>query len=444
MIENSRVPSLLMFCYSFPPCSCYPTASNRSVGLATGLAEMGWRPIVVTRDLRNGCRCTRGNIVESLESRGLNLLRLATVELEPTSLARAHSAAKTWSTRPILGRPAIGARKLLTLGLLLREGRDDWIERAKFEGERLLRSERVDAVWTTSRPYRNAELGSYFQSKYGLPWVADLRDAISRTPNDSLKWRARGSSNRRFMSHLRSASAITAVSPEEAQRDSDALGRPIEVVPSGFDMQEWAQIRSRVRKPEVASSFRILYAGRFYKELQDGDVFFAGLRRYLDRRGSRSDSSVVIDYLGPNGKDFVALAMKWGVAGSVSDFGMKPVPEARQNMVRSDALLLFTAISGTSGVPGGKLYEYLATGNPILAVPGRDEYVRDVLSETKSGFCPATPEEVATVLTKMIDDHSVNGPSLPRPLSDLKAFSWNSRAEKLAGIISRCFQTATA
>ena len=44
-----------MFAYYFPPCACWPTASMRAEGLAKGLTNEGWDPIVVTRS--NGCAC---------------------------------------------------------------------------------------------------------------------------------------------------------------------------------------------------------------------------------------------------------------------------------------------------------------------------------------------------------------------------------------------------
>ena len=46
-IDPTGKRSVIMFAYYFPPCVCWPTASARAEGLAAGLTEHGWAPIVV-------------------------------------------------------------------------------------------------------------------------------------------------------------------------------------------------------------------------------------------------------------------------------------------------------------------------------------------------------------------------------------------------------------
>ena len=61
LAEGTR--RVLVFAKLFPPCNCWPTASERAVGLARGLSSLGWRPVVITRQLpAEGCTCGAGTV----------------------------------------------------------------------------------------------------------------------------------------------------------------------------------------------------------------------------------------------------------------------------------------------------------------------------------------------------------------------------------------------
>jgi hypothetical protein len=103
-------------------------------------------------------------------------------------------------------------------------------------------------------------------------------------------------------------------------------------------------------------------------------------------------------------------------------------------MMRADLLLLLIPPSREGGIPGGKLYEYLAAGPPILAVHGTDRFVMQTLNDVGAGDGASTPEAIADALARRYDDWR-RGRSVRRPLAGLEAFTWSARAERLAGII---------
>jgi hypothetical protein len=80
------------------------------------------------------------------------------------------------------------------------------------------------------------------------------------------------------------------------------------------------------------------------------------------------------------------------------DGGFVSPAQARAAMAGADVLLLLTNDAGDSGVPGGKLSDYLAARRPILAVPGTDAYVADVLRTTRAGVSANGVAETAALL----------------------------------------------
>ena len=85
-------------------------------------------------------------------------------------------------------------------------------------------------------------------------------------------------------------------------------------------------------------------------------------------------------------------------------------------------------------MPGGKLYEYLAAGPPILAVDGTDRYVMQVLRDTGAGEGASNPDEIASVLARRYESWR-SGRALPRQLDGLGSFTWPARAHQLADLL---------
>ena len=103
-------------------------------------------------------------------------------------------------------------------------------------------------------------------------------------------------------------------------------------------------------------------------------------------------------------------------------------------MTRADLLLLLAPPTREGGMPGGKLYEYLAAGPPILAVDGTDPYVLQVLRDTGAGEGASTPDEIAGVLARRYESWRL-GRAIPRQLDGLGSFTWSARAHQLADLL---------
>ncbi|NIP97833.1 MAG: glycosyltransferase family 4 protein, partial [Akkermansiaceae bacterium] len=93
---------------------------------------------------------------------------------------------------------------------------------------RHLRTERYDAVLSTSPDLAAHRIASEVSVRYGIPWVADSRDdfaTIRRKPAVFLKLEKR---------YLEPAAAFTTVSHGVAEALEERLGRPVSVIENGF------------------------------------------------------------------------------------------------------------------------------------------------------------------------------------------------------------------
>jgi glycosyltransferase involved in cell wall biosynthesis len=230
------------------------------------------------------------------------------------------------------------------------------------------------------------------------------------------------------------------VSPHEASIDEKALRRRVYCLPSGFDFQRWREFREEAAESTRTDSFTVLYAGRLIPGVRDPSTFLEGLRSFLNRQpGAR----VRFACAGPSGDEFLAMAREYGIESIFEDYGDVPVSHAQMMMCRADLLLLLSPVSGESGVPGGKLYEYLAAGAPIVATPSSDQYVADILKESQAGDAASTAREVADVLSRRYRDWAESRAPV-RAMDDLVAFTWETRGRQLSELLDELLSPQSA
>jgi glycosyltransferase involved in cell wall biosynthesis len=430
--SDAQRRSILMFAYYYPPCHCWPTASMRAQGLALGLTNHGWDPTVVTRS--NGCSCFDGDDVPE-EPATASVIAVRRVEVRPSLLFRVSAATERWYGPELWRRVVHRLSKPVRDARWLTEKRNDWPRRALGVGRTLVRERDVRAVWTTSGPYRSIGVGRSLQQLYAIPWIADLRDSIARERvwKGTVDRMAGRHLRRRWFGALRRASFVVGVTPEEAEIDASALGRAVHAIPSGFDLGTWRSLRAADAMNHRNHRFLILYAGGYYRDrIELGRHFLLGLRRFVDAMPERPP--IAFRYIGPHAAAFSKQATEVGCEDFFEDGGPVPPSQARREMIAADLLLLLTPTTAEGGMPGGKLYEYLASGAPILAVHGADRFVMGALRDAGGGSGASTAEEIAEVLKRRYDDWRL-GRAERRPLDGLEDFTWKARAERLAGLL---------
>lgn len=261
----------------------------------------------------------------------------------------------------------------------------------------------VDALWASYPPAGSLWSSDRLAVRHGLPWIADMRDAL--TVGWMTHYARHIVARQRVRRLLRRAARVVEVSPPHARRDEAWLGRPCETITSGFDPQLWASVDTGGPRPP-RKYLEVVCAGK----MLDGYLTLAsalpGFRRLL---ASDPQARVQIVYYGRSTDLVTKAAAEAGLSHIVDCRGFISPEELRARLAAADALLLPTNAAGLSGVPGGKLYEYLAARRPILAVPGHDEFVAGVLNETAAGVSATSAEEITQILSAWLAEWRTQG-----------------------------------
>ncbi len=315
--------------------------------------------------------------------------------------------------------------------LLLPDEAVTWNLTAIAAAIRIARRHRIDAVLTTSPPGSVHLVGAAVKRATGARWLADLRDSIVAHPHRRgesaavrLKERAAGGVARLV---ARSADAVSCVSEAIAEevRGLEPRG-PVVTIPNGCDFDDFAGLAYR-----PGERFRITHTGSFFGK-RDPRPFLQALHD--------SGLDAVARFLG----DFRSADREWaeqlGLGDRLELIPYAPRAESLELQRDSDALLLLIPEAGGrgKGVLSGKVFEYLASGRPILAAVPPDGAAADLIRETGAGVV-APPDDVEALKAALVEleGRFRNGglPDVELPEEARERLSRRARCEETAELL---------
>jgi len=199
----------------------------------------------------------------------------------------------------------------------------------------------------------------------------------------------------------------------------------IHLIRNGFN----EELFSKATKRKKTDKFTLTYMGSF-NDTFSPNLIFDGLEKLFSIK-PEFKRKIVFKYIGPSIlKDLREKAQRIGLTNFIST-GYLPHGKALSELMASDSLILI----GGSGnedkwlVPG-KLYQYLRTGLPIIAVTKNKEIKN--LIRSSGVVCAPTTESFASSVLKIIETSDSF-----KPISDYSAYSWKSLGEEYSKLLKK-------
>lgn len=364
--------TILLISQQFPPAPL--VGALRAGNVARAYCDAGYRVIVITAAMEGetpGLRQWQPGITVHAVAIGARYRERLTRSirwLQSLRLWRAPArAGGPDGGLPIDGRPAGGGLRALLLSLVwIPDDELRFVFPAYRAARRLLRHEHVDLVYTSAPSHSTTLVGLLLKRLKRLRWCAEFRDpwcyphAAPVTPlvervNAYLEWRC-----------ISAADHLVTVTDQAADLYRERLGRSagkVVVVRNGIP----AVLARAVRRQE--DSFRIVYGGNIYGGRDPREFLRAALdvARECAVRGTQVAVDIFVGEATAAGDvllhDYV---VQQGMEGIVRVHGWVGHAEIQRVLQGSDLLLLLAQLQPLQ-VPN-KLYEYLGTGVPILAI----------------------------------------------------------------------------
>lgn len=288
---------------------------------------------------------------------------------------------------------------------LLPDSYAGWARRASEAAHARLVRGGIDALLTTSPPDSVHLAGGELAARHGVPWIADFRDPwiglhFRRPPTAWHRARQRGMERR----VLEGADLVLAASRTHVDRirESGDRVKALEWLPNGFEPVRNDPVVARVGAPDatggVAARFRLVFTGTL-SLMPDALTLLEAVRRLLERVPViRERLDVVL--AGPYDTAYERRSEALGLAGVVRFPGGLAHAGARELQRSADALLLWKPPGeGYATMVPGKLYEYLDSGRPIVALlPPADEAAELVRRAAGTVLPPGDPSALAREL----------------------------------------------
>lgn len=278
-------------------------------------------------------------------------------------------------------RPSLPARVLRRI--LCPEPEILWFPFAYMAARRVVEEHDIDIVMVTAPPFSAFLVGNALKRRFPrLKLVQDFRDEWIEYYLNNNEFQGGEATRRRALEieaeTVRLADLVIAVTHSSRAaiqgRYPDQPAAKFAVVSNGYDPDLFKAFHAR---PHGRDKILVTHVGTVYHN-SSPRPFFEAVRRLAPALRDRLD----IRFIGRVAESERAVIENAGPR--VSHYAFMPQREAVRHMEETDFLLL--VLTDNISIPG-KVYEYLATGKPIVALSPPGGEVERLMAETGAGFC---------------------------------------------------------
>lgn len=410
---------VLFLAYLFPPIA--NSGTQRPLKFVKYLSQFGWQPTVVTAAHPGGHRVDEGMLADI--PAGVRVVRVPMVN------EQVGDAIRKWS-----GGSKFGERVAASVSWRLRERfrKPDlyalWRPAARRAALRLMREDHYDAIYATGFPWTTLLTALDLSKATGRPLVADFRDPWAgedlfrseRPPVEEER-----PLERQVVEH---AAAVVTVAPTMTRRMIAAYpelsAAKFSTIFNGFDPADLA-----APAPAAHSKFRIVFAGVWKEGYNPSPIY--DVVEWLKRSTPEvlAEVEVIAAGFAPG------EAARRGLSEHIAEVGVLSHQDAVALMHSADILFLTNGDGARQqlGLPG-KMYEYLATGRPVLALTHPEGDAGRIIQQVGGGI--AVPQDDPGLLLEVIRT-ACRQRALPVPPLNreaLAAFERPNLARRLASL----------
>lgn len=407
-------------------------ASPRIPSLCKFFPELDWEPIVLTGHPVESVDQTFRTIITPFPDRIMEWKKRLRMDPQEGVRKQLGIPFNTRYRRKALSTIAVHSVKGF---ITYPDAHYKWKRYALRAANQLLKKESVNAIISSSSPVTSHMIARAISTKWRLPWIADLRDLWTQNHNYHY-----GPIRRFFEQHLelctlKTAQAMVTVSPLWAE-DLRKLHKRDEVhsITNGFDPELLQE-----DKNNLTSKFSITYTGPVYTGKHDTDQFLSTLKYLLDRKVlNRKD--LEIRFYGHQNELLQNQIDQYMLNDVVKQFGLIPRKEAVEKQRESQLLLLF--YWNDSGVKGWyplKVFEYLASGRPMIVTGGTGgDVVEKLVNQTGGGIYCRSRMEMVQTLSKFYLEYKEKGAVANSAMrkDQIDRYNYKNAAKSFAAILN--------
>ncbi len=377
MHQNRKV---LIITYYWPPSG--GPGVQRVLKFAKYLPDFGWHPVILTV-LDGEYPAIDHSLVTEIPS-DLEVYKVKSIEFFDLfrKLTGKGKGEKIETFELVKDHKNLGLAnriaQYIRMNIFIPDARIGWYLKGRKKSFEILQKVKPQLIFSSSPPHSLQLLASHLSRRGNIPWVADFRDPWTKSFYDKglkrnilTNWLNKSLENK----IVTTADCVTSVSAGVIQ----LLGKPIDdkvaIIPNGYDEEDFTNNHFQAN-----TKFVISYTGHV-ASVQNPILFFEALAQ-LPVKIRRLTQ---VDFYGSVDAVVKENVSRLDLQSIVTFHGYIPHHEATKIMMKADLLLLLIPHTHAKGILTGKLFEYLASGNPILGIGDATGIAAEVIKKCEGG-----------------------------------------------------------
>ena len=349
-------------------------ASKRLRGVSKYLPSFGWQPIVIVPRTSN--ETVKIDNVRVVETDYQDMISKFMPSSNNTGRKREVSSQE--QTNKFVSKSISIAGEIFAYP----DSMKYWKKPAMEAACEIIENDKIDAIMSTSSPVTSHIIAHDLKDKYGIPWVADLRDLWNLNPYINHNVIRRYFEKRLEMKTFKNVDALTTTTELAKQKlQSIHPDKKIVSVVSGFDPQDF----EKTKQTEESEKLTLIYAGSLYNGKRDPSILFDSIGQLI-KENKIDPNKIVIDFYGDD-TNLKELSQKYDIQNNVRIHGRITQEEVLQHQMNSDVLLLISWMDESEKmfIPG-KIYDCIGCKKPVLSIGYKEGSLKDLIDETNIGY----------------------------------------------------------
>ncbi|GAA4898730.1 glycosyltransferase family 4 protein [Flaviramulus aquimarinus] len=260
------------------------------------------------------------------------------------------------------------------------DARVGWVKPSVNYLSEYIQKENIETIITTGPPHSLHLIGLKLKEKLGVKWLADFRDPWTTIGyHKQLKLTASSKAKHESLEKqvLNAADQIIVTSFTTKNEFQQLTKRPITVITNGYDNES-----SEVFK--LDSKFTLSHIGSLLSK-RNPEILWKALSNLVNENADFS-KDFQLNFIGSVSENVMASVEKNNLSDYINNIGYVSHKEAIDFQKKSQILLLIEINSkDTKCIIPGKLFEYMISNRPIVAIGPKGADVEKIIKETNTG-----------------------------------------------------------
>jgi glycosyltransferase involved in cell wall biosynthesis len=279
-----------------------------------------------------------------------------------------------------------------------------WVQAAKKSIIETLAQKSYDLVLISSPPYSLAQMAAELTEELSIPVVLDMRDPWTTNPYKiyPTSWHKKQDQKCERKSIKKIKYGISAYQSLVNFYSTSIAGfdkNNWRTIPNGFDEEDFKNI---IPQNLESNKFHIAFSGTFYSHLNNPKFLFQAIAGL----GKEEREKIRFHHIGSSAQNLKKIAARHGLQNNLVEWGYQNHKKCLEILSGMDAFcfILDSTNKNADKTIGGKVYEYLRLGKPILALVPHSGEAADCVNKTESGIVidPSDTQRVLKLLQTWI------------------------------------------